>query len=417
MKADAPETRAWLRLWNQWDPDFFIDCHVTNGADFQYNLTYEFAHHAENHPALLNWMNRHFETNVVANTEKEGNLITHYMQFRDNRDMSKGTDTFIATPRFATGYSPLRNRIGLLIETHMLKPARSRVRATYDLVRSTLEEVAKNKEALFAANKKADQETISAGMSYDPQRNFPLRLELTDKAVDFRLKGVAYTVEKSDISGDNRVIYSDRPQEYMVPKYDDARIAVGVAPPLYYIVPPQWGKSIEVLRAHGLEMKKLSRDLEIEVESYKLTEPKWAAASFENRVTLSFKQEKIVEKRNFMAGSIVVPLAQRNAAVAIHLLEPQSPDSFVYWGFFNSIFEQKEFGENYKLEKLAREMLAKDAKLKAEFEEKLKDPAFAANPNARLTFFHRRSPYFEHRLGFYPVGRIVTKLDAALLVK
>ena len=45
MKADAPETRAWLALWNEWKPDFFIDCHVTDGADFHYNLTYEYAHH------------------------------------------------------------------------------------------------------------------------------------------------------------------------------------------------------------------------------------------------------------------------------------------------------------------------------------------------------------------------------------
>src|SRR5712691_13019545 len=31
MKADAPETRAWLSLWNKWRHDLFIDCHVTDG--------------------------------------------------------------------------------------------------------------------------------------------------------------------------------------------------------------------------------------------------------------------------------------------------------------------------------------------------------------------------------------------------
>src|SRR5215208_6518174 len=28
MKADTPETRAWLKLWDEWQPDLFIDCHV-----------------------------------------------------------------------------------------------------------------------------------------------------------------------------------------------------------------------------------------------------------------------------------------------------------------------------------------------------------------------------------------------------
>ncbi len=46
------------------------------------------------------------------------------------------------------------------------------------------------------------------------------------------------------------------------------------------------------------------------------------------------------------------------------LLEPDAPDSLLFWGFFNSIFEQKEYGEGYMLEKLARDMLAKDEKLK-----------------------------------------------------
>ena len=69
--------------------------------------------------------------------------------------------------------------------------------------------------------------------------------------------------------------------------------------------------------------------------------------------------------------------------VAIHLLEPASPDSFVAWGFFNSVFETKEYGESYILEKLAAKMLAADPKLQEEFDRRLLDPAFARSPRAR----------------------------------
>jgi hypothetical protein len=411
MKADAPETLAWLALWNEWKPDFFIDCHVTDGADFRYNVTYEYAHFQETSPFIKNWLDEHFDGRVVPQVEKEGNLLTHYIEFA-GRDVAKGVATFIATPRFATGYAPLRNRPGVLIETHMLKNYKSRVRGTYDILRYATEEIAKSKESLFEANKKAEAETIERGKTYNAARQFPLQLEITDKSTPFAFKGIEYKTEDSDISGAKRIVYGTKPIDLTIPKYDEAKIAVAVAPPLYYIVPPQWQKVIEVLQAHDIKFQRISKPIKIEVESYRFTDAKWSAASFENRVTVGFKALPIRETREFPSNSIIIPLAQETANVAVHLLEPNSPDSFVYWGFFNAVFEQKEYGEGYVLEKLAREMLAKDKNLQKEFAEKLKDEKFAKSPSARLRFFYERSPYFiNQRIGIYPVGRIVTKLD------
>lgn len=414
MKADAPETRAFLKLWNAWKPDFFVDCHVTDGADFQYNLTYEYAHHAEISPFVRDWMNEHFEKSVVPKVEQEGNLLTHYLQF-DGREVSKGIETFIPTPRYATGYAPLRNRAGLLIETHMLKPYKSRVRATYDVLHFTIEEIGANKTSLFEANRKADTETIERGKTFDANRRFPLRQRITEKSQPFDFKGIEYKLEDSEISGMKRIIYGTKPLNISIPKFDEAGVSASVAPPLYYIVPPQWKDAIEVLEAHGIEFQRLSKPLQITVESYKFSEAKFAPASFENRVTVNFKTNPIKETREFPAGSLVIPTAQEKANIVIHLLEPMSPDSLVYWGFFNAIFEQKEYGEGYVLEKLAREMLAKDANLRKEFEEKLKDEKFAKSPFARLTFFYERSPYYQNqRINFYPVGRMTEKLDGKL---
>ncbi|MDQ2747904.1 MAG: M14 family metallopeptidase [Acidobacteriota bacterium] len=411
MKADAPETRAWLQLWNSWKPDFFIDCHVTDGADFQYNVTYEFAHFQESPAFITDWMVEHFDKNIVPKVESEGNLLTHYVEFA-GREVTGGVATFIATPRFATGYTPLCSRAGLLIETHSLKPYKSRVRGTYDVLRYTIEEIGKNKASLFEANRKADAETVERGKTYDAARQFPLRIDITEKSEPLAFKGIAYKIEDSEISGTKRIVYGTKPLNITIPKFDEGKVIASVAPPLYYIVPPQWKDAIAVLEAHYIELKRTTKPVKIEVESYRFSEVKFAPASFENRVTVSFKANPITETREFPAGSLIIPTAQENANVAIHLLEPLSPDSFVYWGFFNAIFEQKEYGEGYVLEKLAREMLAKDANLKREFEEKLKDETFAKNPRARLTFFYERSPYYlNQRVNFYPVGRITTKID------
>lgn len=410
MKADAPETRGWLALWNEWKPDFFIDCHVTDGADFQYNVTYEYAHFQEVSPLLKNWMDEHFDGKVVPKVESEGNLLTHYVEFA-GREVTGGIATFIATPRFATGYTPLRNRIGLLIETHSWKPYRSRVRGTYDVLRYTIEEIAATKASLFDVNKKADAETVERGKTYDPSRRFPLTLDVTEKSTPFAFKGLEYKIEDSTISGGKMIVYGTKPLNITIPRYDEGRVVASVAPPLYYIIPPEWKDVIGVLQMHGVKFETIKKPMAVEVESYRLTQPKWATSSFENRVTLTCKQTPVTETRTYPVGSIIVPMAQDAANVAIHLLEPNGPDSFVYWGFFDSVFEQKEYGESYIIEKVAREMLAKNPNLQKEFDERLKDPAFAKSPRARLQFFYERSPYYlNQKVGVYPVGRIVKPL-------
>lgn len=414
MKADAPETRAFLKLWNEWKPDFFIDSHVTDGADFRYNITYEFAHFDEVSPFIKNWMNEYFEKRIVPNVEKEGNLLTHYLEF-NGHEVSSGVTTFIATPRFATGYTALRNRAGLLIESHSLKSYKSRVRGTYDVFWKTLEEININKESLFEANRRADAETIKRGRNYNASFKFPLRFEFTDRSVPFAFKGVEYKFEDSPVSGAKRLVYGTKPLDLSIPKFDEVRISASVAPPLYYIIPPQWQNAIEVLQAHGVQLRRITRPLKVEVESYRLTEPRWAQSSFESRLPVSYKTNPIKETREFPANSVIVSMNQEAANVVVHLLEPQSQDSFAAWGFFNAIFEQKEYFSDYIMEPIAREMLAKDENLRKEFEEKLsKDENFRKNPGARLRFFYERSPYYDKRIGSYPVGRVVTALDESV---
>jgi len=196
-----------------------------------------------------------------------------------------------------------------------------------------------------------------------------------------------------------------------VKKFDEGVVKVAVAPPLYYIVPPQWQEAIERLEMHGVKYERTRQPLTVEVESYRLTEAKWATNPFENRLPVGFKAVPLTETRTFPANSALVSLAQETANVAIHLLEPNSTDSLAAWGFFNAIFEQKEYFSDYIMEKIAAEMLSKDENLRKEFEEKLKDEKFAKSPRARLSFFYERSPYSDKRIGVYPVGRVLKKIN------
>lgn len=405
MKADAPETRAFLGLWNKWLPDVFIDCHATNGADFQYNISYEYAHFQEVAPNIRAWMDQHFDGKVVPAVEKDGNLITRYVEFA-GREITSGIATFVATPRFATGYAAIRNRPGLLIETHVYKPYRSRVRGTYDVLRHFIEEIGRLKKSLALAIGHAEFENTTRVLG----TQFPLAVGVTDKPTEIEFKGLEYKVEDSAISGGKMIVYGKTPKTYTIKKFDEGKVVTSVVTPLAYIIPPQYADVIERLKLHGIKYETLKTAKTIEVESYKLTEPKWSTNSFEGRITLTCKPLPITDTRSYAAGSVIVRLNQPAANVAIHLLEPAGPDSLVFWGFFNSVFEQKEYGESYQIEKLAKEMLSKDPKLKAEFEAKLKDETFAKNPRARLQFFYERSRYYvDQQIGRYPVGRIVSE--------
>ena len=277
-------------------------------------------------------------------------------------------------------------------------------------MRFTIEEVGNAKDSLLAANVIADTQIVERGKTYDAKRQFPLKIELTDKSTPFVLKGVEYSMEDSQVSGGKKIVYGTTPKEYTIPRFDEGKVTTSVATPLYYIIPPQYKDVIEVLKLHGIKFTRLTKPQEFDVESYKLTEPKWATFTFENRITVNCKPVSIKEKRTYATGSVIVPLDQEAANVAIHLLEPAGPDSFVSWGFFNSVFEQKEYGESYILEKLATKMLAEDPKLQEEFDRRLLDPAFARSQRARLEFFYQHSPYYlNQKVGIYPVGRIVTK--------
>jgi murein tripeptide amidase MpaA len=412
MKADAPETRSWLQLWNNWRPDLFIDCHVTDGADYRYNITYHHEHHDGVPPSVLAWEQDVFDARVPTQMEAEGNVVSWYLEFKDNRDFAKGIVDFSGSPRFSTGYTPLRNRPGILIETHMLKEYEPRVRGTYDLLRFALEEVNADPERLLTAGRLADEMAASyRGQSGE----YPLTFELTDKAIPYQLKAVESFTEESWVSGAQRVVFGTEPLDITVPMYRDFKPRISVAPPLYYIVPPQWQAVIAVLQAHGLTMQYTTEPGTIEIESYRFMGVSLPSATFEGRTMPSFETVPVVETRTFPAGSVVVPLAQAGAPVALHLLEPQAPDSFVAWGFFNAVFEQKEYSEDYVSEKLAREMMSADPALRLEFEERLaNDASFAASPHQRLQFFYMQSPYWDPELNLYPVGRITQELRIPL---
>jgi hypothetical protein len=407
MKADAPETRAWLKVFTTWWPDFFMDSHVTDGADFRYDITYALEMGPNVPQPVAEWLDTRVVGSALPAIEALGHRVWPYIFLKDDTDPAKGQTGAPATPRFAHGYTILQNRPCFLIETHMLKDYGTRVRGTYDSLVALLETIGADAAGLRDAVRRADTAAAGPGTT-------PLVLRVAESSRRVPYEGVTYRREPSGVSGAMRVIYGREPIDLTVDRFDTLEVTLAVERPHAYLVPKQWTDVIAVLRAHGLRLERLTAPVTLTVDGYRLVDPKWQEKPFEGRHPVTFKAEHLSAlTRTFPEETVVVPLAQRGSAVAVHLLDPQGPDSFAAWGFFDSIFEQKEFAEDYVLETMARDMLEKDAALRRDFEAALTDRAFAADPKRRLDFFFRRSPWWDDRVGLYPVG-IVTRSGTAL---
>ncbi|NID15595.1 M14 family metallopeptidase [Luteibacter yeojuensis] len=408
VKADAPETRAWLTLWNTWRPDLLVDIHTTDGADYQPDLTWYAEDPHKLPPSIAAWQGHAFAGDAIPRFEKMGHIASPYLEFRDGRDITKGIENFGSGPRFSTGYAAIRNRAGLLIETHMLKPYAVRVRGSYDVVRSVLETVDEDPAALLKASKEAD--AWAASLSAGPEASVPVTFKKDPSPKPFTLKGFAFTQTKSDISGDIWVRYdTSQKKTYEIQSWNDLLPDVSAPLPAAWAIPPQWTVVIDRLDAHGIPYTRLATATRVKVVRDELTQPTWADKPFEGHHML--RDVAIAPTREDMtlpAGTVIVRADNTDAVLALNLLDARAPDSLLRWGYLDAIFEAKEYGEPRVLEALARKMMAEDPSLKTAFEAKVKsDPAFAANARARLMFFFERSPWYTaQKVGAYPVVRL-----------
>jgi hypothetical protein len=351
-----------------------------------------------------------------------------YIFLNDDTDPAKGLAFNINPPRFSTGYMILENRPGMLVEMHMLKDYKTRVTGNYEVLRALLTVINRDADKLIALNAEADAEASQLGASGSLQ--FPLSLAWSGQTTPFLFRGYAYTRELSAVSGAMWIRYSHDVWDKSLPMATGAKVTASVVPPAAYIIPPQWTRVLETLDAHQVVLHRTTAAWTGSVERYHCSGMAWQGPPFESHHPIFAGEgagdqpgkfgrcDPVTETVTYPAGSTVVELNQRLSKVAIQWLEPAGPDSAMAWGYFDPIFEQREYGEAYVVEKLARTMMEQDPKLKAEFERKIADdPQFAASPAARLSFFYDHSPWYTaNQVGVYPVGRL-TKVDGLPVAK
>jgi len=405
-KLDSVEVRALIRVIRQWQPDLYLDLHVTDGVDYQYDITFGGNGRHGRSPAIGNWIEDVYRPAVNKALLAYGHEPGVLIMATNDVDMQDGYQNWTADPRFSTGYGDAIHLPAVLVENHSLKPYRRRVLGTYVLLAESL--------ALLASENTTLQAARAADTSGRPS-SIPLTFVRDDRQPEMvNFKAIGSERYEGAAGGAEVVRWTGQPLTLAVPEIFLDKPLVSVATPAAYVIPPAWRDVVERIRLHGIEIEELQEPLTTSAEIYRLPQAAiakpsgWTPNPFEGHIRIDPGQPvKQLIETTFPRGSYRISTDQPLGELLVLMLEPQAPDSFLQWGFFLEIFTRTEYAEAYVMEPLARKMLDNDPVLKARFEEKLaKDAAFAGSQYQRLMWFYEQTPFYDKDYLVYPVARI-----------
>lgn len=399
-KLDTPEMQMMIGAIETWQPDLYLDLHVTDGVDYQYDITWGYAGRQAYSPSIAGWLDATFTPALKRNLSAMGHVPGPLVFAIDNRDVTRGLFDWSASgPRFSDGYGGARHLPTVLVENHSLKPYDQRVLGTYVLLESALDVLGRHGSALREAT--AEDRARRPGtvpVAFTVDRDAP------PATVDFA--GIVSRTWPSEASGVDEVTWTGEPVTLEVPVVEPTLVAASVERPRAYWVPPAWPEVIDRLAIHGIEMERIAAPRPVDVEMYRVEDAALDAQPLEGRARVSATPVLEARSEVFPPGSVRIPTDQPLGDLAILLLEPASPDSFFQWGFFLEIMQRTEYIEGYVMAPMAEAMMTEDPALRSAFEAALEaDPALAEDPRARLAWFYRQTPFFDDRWALYPVAR------------
>ncbi len=424
-KLDTKEIRAVIKVINQYNPVLFMDIHVTDGADYQYDITFGGLGKQGYSTGIRNWLENKYKVAADKDLTANGHIPGPLLNAFNDRDFSKGNIVTTGGPRFSDSYGDLRHLAAILVENHSLKPYKQRVLGTYVLLESTLKLLAVEGQSLKETTK-ADKAVRIAKfpmawkvpqmkntVSFDTRVN-PTNTDATVVAPDsLKLLGIEAVIRKSSLTNSDYVEWLGKAITTTIADYKSTEPFEFIIRPKGYWVPASCDDIIARLKMHGIKMDIIAQHREVTVEMYRITnhifeDDNHIMQPFEGHIQVTGTTKAETRKQLFPPGSVYISTDQPLGDLAMMLLEPASKDSYFSWGFFHAIFQRTEYMEVYVLEPMAKKMLQDDAALQKEFDEKkAADKNFAKDQNAILTWFYSKTKFYDDRYLLYPVGRVL----------
>jgi len=453
IKADAPETRAFLKLYNTWLPDFMFDNHVTDGADYQYDVTWDMTHHDDIGPGSRDWVNSRFIPQLNKRMEADGHLVSPYGALRgdgmgfaggggsplappvagargqNNAPSAPGGDDRAArqappskngqrdfnvevfSPRYSHYWSGARNRPCLLVETHSLKLPKTRAWSNYDIMVHSIDIVTEDPQALRKAVR--DSDAADAAMAGNKNEKMFLGGKTSAESHPITYHSLKRGSEVSPITGKPVQHFTAEKDDFTVNMHDGVDTTAAAPVPLGFLIPIAWKSIADELALQGVTMETTTKDLSDQTfDSWRFTDVKKQNFPFEGRTFTDYTLTPVKEKMHMPAGSYYIPMNQPRARIIMAMLHPEAPDALVRWGFFDNIFERmgRIGAAEYLSVPIANKEAADHPELWKEFQTKVdSDPTFANDPDARLKWWIERSNYQPSAVNKYPVAEVWTK--------
>ena len=402
IKSDSKNAKTFAEIFHLVQPDLFIDNHVSNGADYQYTLTHLFTQHNKLGGDLGKYLHQEMMPKLEEKLKTKNWDITPYVNVFNNVP-EKGFSQFMDSPRYSTGYTALFNTLGMMVETHMLKPYKQRVEGTYELLKSMIDILEEDGENIKSLRSIMNKKLLA-------NKTYPLNWEIdTIKTTTLSFKGYEGTMITSEVTGLPRLKYDrSKPFTKEVIYQNYFKPTDSIVIPSAYIIPKAWWNIIELLKLNHVEMQELKNDTILEVESYKIASYETRKQAYEGHYQhYNTSVKTSTEKISFKKGDYMIKTNQRALRYLLETLEPQAADSFFNWNFFDTILQQKEHFSPYVWEDKAKELLASNPKLQIDFNlKKSFDTDFANNWYAQLDWLHKQSNNYEKSHLQYPVYKL-----------
>lgn len=391
IKQDTKNTASFTKIFHSINPDIFIDNHVSNGADYQYAITHLFTQHNKLGGKLGEFLETKMRPDIEKSLIDKKIPITPYVNVWGGTP-EKGWSQFFDSPRYSTGYTTLFNTLGLMVETHMLKPYKIRVAQTYELLFSTLDFAENNSTKIKNLRKKNKQDILS-------KKTYPISFKVDKNNPSIlNFKGYEGTYIKSKVTNGMRLFYDkSKPYNKEVSYYNNFNVVKEITIPKAYILQQGWYKITERLLNNKIEFTYFKNDTTLTVDVQHINNFETKKTPYEGHYlhynTSITKTQKEVE---FKKGDIYISTQQNGIRYLIETLEPEATDSFFNWNFFDTILQQKEGFSAYVFEDIAEKFLQDNPAIKKEFEERMNtDEKLSKNTQSQLHYIYKQTPYSE----------------------
>ena len=351
IKLESQEIHALVtEVIQEWQPEIWVDTH--HGGSAPYTLTYQTNMNPAGDQELVAFGNDRILSRVRAALRAEDYDGFWYTGVGNVNGVEGWVPTSVE-PRKQHVFATLANTVGFLYETpsssHRVtnngtevvaipdeERYRHQVRGQYIGQRELIRFAAEESEDLEAVVRTARARAVQLGNDDADGDQIVIDYQQVAKYEDsyWRRSGGGRG-GRGGRGGDGEVTY----ELVTGPVFTLFEPTRTTTRPWGYLIPPGMTKLIPILLEHDITVKRLTEPVTLEVEAYEASAVE-TTQYFQAHYLKDVTAEVVTESVEFPAGSFFVPSGQPLSNFISYILEPETDDNLVTWGYLDNVLRE-----------------------------------------------------------------------------